>query len=135
MKVEDRTVKKEVITTEAATQRGIPYSPAIKAGGLLYISGQTGSHPVTREFSPDIKEQTRIALENVKELAELGGCTLEDGLSMTIHMTDMMNEFQQMNEVFREFFPVNPPSRTTVGVSHLARKGVKIEISMIAQVL
>jgi 2-iminobutanoate/2-iminopropanoate deaminase len=53
---------------------------------------------------------------------------------MTIHMTDMTNEFAAMNEVFREYFPKDPPSRTTVGVAHLARAGLKIEIDMIAVV-
>jgi 2-iminobutanoate/2-iminopropanoate deaminase len=110
----------------------LPYSPAIRWDKLLFISGQTGSHPVTREFPEDIKAQTRIALQNLKDLAEAGGASFENALNMTIYMTDMLNEFAAMNEVFREFFPNNPPSRTTVGVAHLARKGLKIEINMIA---
>ena len=93
-----------------------------------------GSDPVTREFPEDIKAQTRIALDNVKALAEAGGASLDTALKMTIHMTDMMNEFAAMNDVFREYFPKDPPSRTTVGVAHLARAGLKIEIDMIAVV-
>ncbi|HEX7914206.1 RidA family protein, partial [Rudaea sp.] len=113
---------------------GLPYSPAIRWDRLLFVSGQTGSDPVTREFPADIKAQTRIALDNVKALAEAGGAGLDTALKMTIHMTDMMNEFAAMNEVFREYFPKDPPSRTTVGVAHLARAGLKIEIDMIAVV-
>jgi 2-iminobutanoate/2-iminopropanoate deaminase len=123
-----------VVVPPTGLRPGIPYSPAIRWDKLLFISGQTGSHPVTREFPADIKAQTRIALENVKALAEAGGASLDTALKMTIHMTDMLNEFAAMNEVFREFFPKDPPSRTTVGVAHLARAGLKIEIDMIAVV-
>ena len=127
-------MSRTVVVPPTGLRPGIPYSPAIRWDKLLFISGQTGSDPVTREFPEDIKGQTRIALENLKLLAEAGGASLESGLKMTIHMTDMMNEFAAMNEVFREFFPNDPPSRTTVGVAHLARAGLKIEIDMIAVV-
>jgi len=123
-----------VVVPPTGLRAGLPYSPAIRWDRLLFISGQTGSDPVTREFPADIKAQTRIALENVKALAEAGGASMGSALKMTIHMTDMMNEFAAMNEVFREFFPKDPPSRTTVGVAHLARAGLKIEIDMIAVV-
>jgi 2-iminobutanoate/2-iminopropanoate deaminase len=123
-----------VVVPPTGLRAGIPYSPAIRWDKLLFISGQTGSDPVTREFPEDIKAQTRIALDNVKALAEAGGASLDTALKMTIHMTDMMNEFAAMNDVFREYFPKDPPSRTTVGVAHLARAGLKIEIDMIAVV-
>jgi 2-iminobutanoate/2-iminopropanoate deaminase len=127
-------MSRTVIVPPTGLRPGLPYSPAIKWDKLLFISGQTGSDPVTREFPEDIKAQTRIALENVKLLAEAGGASMDTALKMTIHMTDMLNEFGAMNEVFREFFPKDPPSRTTVGVAHLARNGLKIEIDMIAVV-
>lgn len=125
-------MSRTVVAPPTGIRPGLPYSPAIRWGGMLFISGQTGSHPVTRQFPEDIKAQTRIALENVKSLAEAGGASMQTALKMTIHMTDMMNEFAAMNEVFREFFPNDPPARTTVGVAHLARAGLKIEIDMIA---
>ena len=127
-------MSRTVVAPPTGLRPGIPYSPAIRWDKLLFISGQTGSDPVTREFPDDIKAQTRIALDNVKALAEAGGASLDTALKMTIHMTDMMNEFAAMNEVFREYFPKDPPSRTTVGVAHLARAGLKIEIDMIAVV-
>jgi 2-iminobutanoate/2-iminopropanoate deaminase len=123
---------RKVIKPKSVAHRDVPYSPGIRWERLVFVSGQTGSDPVTREFPADIKGQTRIALENVKAVAEAGGASLSTALKMTIHMTDMMNEFQQMNEVFREFFPEDPPARTTVGVAHLARAGLKIEIDMVA---
>ena len=127
-------MSRTVVVPPTGLRAGIPYSPAIRWDKLLFISGQTGSDPVTREFPEDIKAQTRIALDNVKALAEAGGASLDTALKMTIHMTDMMNEFAAMNDVFREYFPKDPPSRTTVGVAHLARAGLKIEIDMIAVV-
>ena len=123
-----------VVLPPTGLRPGTPYSPAIRWDKLLFISGQTGSDPMTRAFPADIKAQTRLALDNVKALAEAGGASLETALKMTIHMTDMTNEFAAMNEVFREYFPKDPPSRTTVGVAHLARAGLKIEIDMIAVV-
>ena len=127
-------MSRTVVVPPTGLRAGIPYSPAIRWDKLLFISGQTGSDPVSREFPEDIKAQTRIALDNVKALVEAGGASLDTALKMTIHMTDMMNEFAAMNEVFREYFPKDPPSRTTVGVAHLARAGLKIEIDMIAVV-
>lgn len=127
-------MKRDVIAPPTGIRPGLPYSPAIRWDRLLFVSGQTGSDPVTREFPAGIEAQTRLALENVRALAEAGGASLGSALKMTIHMTDMMNEFQAMNEVFREFFPDDPPARTTVGVAHLARTGLKIEIDMVAVV-
>lgn len=127
-------MSRDVIVPPTGLRAGLPYSPAIRWDNLLFVSGQTGSDPVTREFPADIKDQTRIALENVKALVEAGGATMDSALKMTIHMTDMMNEFGAMNEVFREYFPKDPPARTTVGVAHLARAGLKIEIDLIAVV-
>jgi len=127
-------MSRDVIVPPTGLRAGLPYSPAIRWDNLLFVSGQTGSDPVTREFPAGIKDQTRIALDNVKALVEAGGATMDSALKMTIHMTDMMNEFGAMNEVFREYFPKDPPARTTVGVAHLARAGLKIEIDVIAVV-
>jgi 2-iminobutanoate/2-iminopropanoate deaminase len=87
---------------------------------------------MTREFSPDIREQTRMALERVGNVAASGGASLRSVVKMTIFMTDILSDFEAMNEVFREFFPTNPPARSTVGVASLARPGLKIEIEAIA---
>jgi 2-iminobutanoate/2-iminopropanoate deaminase len=125
-------MQRSVVVPKTGLRPGIPYSPGIRWGDLVFVSGCTGSHPTTREFPPDIKAQTRQALENVKAIAEAAGASLADALKLTIFMTDMNNEFQAMNEVFREYFPVDPPARSTVGVAHLARPGLKVEIEMIA---
>ncbi len=70
---------RSVIVPPTGLRPGVPYSPAIRWDKLLFISGQTGSHPVTREIPEDIKAQTRIALDNVKALAEAGGAVARYG--------------------------------------------------------
>lgn len=125
-------MERSVVVPPTGLRPGVPYSPGIRWGDLVFVSGQTGSHPVTREFADDIETQTRQSLDNVKAVAEAAGATLANALKLTIFMTDMHNEFQRMNAVFREYFPVDPPARSTVGVAHLARPGLKIEIEMIA---
>ena len=99
---------------------------------LVFVSGQVGFLSGTREFEPGIEAQTRQALQNVLDLLAASGCEADGVLQMTVHMTDMIGEFAAMNAVFREFFPDCPPSRTTVGISHLGRPGLKIEIDAIA---
>jgi 2-iminobutanoate/2-iminopropanoate deaminase len=108
------------------------FSPAIKTGNLLYVSGHSGSDPVTREFKSGIEAQTRQSLTNIKAVVEAAGATLADVSKINVYMTDMANDFGTMNSVFKEFFPVEPPARSTVGVAHLARPGLLIEIEAIA---
>lgn len=123
---------RQVLIPETGLRPGQVYSPGIRWDRLVFCSGQTGSHPVTREFSPDIRVQTRMALDRLRSVAAAGGATLESVVKMTIFMTDILGEFEAMNEVFEEYFATNPPSRSTVGVASLARPGLKIEIEAIA---
>jgi 2-iminobutanoate/2-iminopropanoate deaminase len=123
---------RHVIIPETGLRPGQVYSPGIRWEKLVFCSGQTGAHPVTREFSPDIREQTSMALDRLKSVAEAGGASLETIVKMTIFMTDILGEFEAMNEVFKQYFTGNPPSRSTVGVASLARPGLKIEIEAIA---
>lgn len=110
----------------------LPFSPALVWGNMVFVSGQVGRDPRTGEVPPDIGEQTRLTLENVKALVEAAGSSLDNALQMTIYMTDMINEFAAMNAVFKTFFPGVPPARSTVGISHLAKPGLKIEIDLVA---
>lgn len=118
--------------TLPGTRPGLPISPALVWGNLVFVSGQVGKDPVTEAFEPDISAQTRQTLNNVKALVEAAGTTLDKTLRMTIYMTDMQGEFAAMNAVFREFFQGPLPARSTVGISHLARPGLKIEIDLVA---
>ncbi|CAJ48873.1 RidA family protein [Bordetella avium] len=110
----------------------LPFSPALVWGGLVFVSGQVGKHPVSDAFAEDIDAQTRQTLSNIKALLEAAGTSLDKALRMTIYMTDMQNEFAAMNAVFKEFFHGALPARSTVGISHLAKPGLKIEIDLVA---
>jgi 2-iminobutanoate/2-iminopropanoate deaminase len=109
-----------------------PYSPAVRVGQTLYVSGHTGSDPVTREIRPDIDSQTRQAFRNLQDVVEAAGGTMKDVVKVNIFMIDMGRHFQGMNKVFREVFAEDPPARSTVGVSHLARPGLLLEIEVVA---
>jgi len=109
-----------------------PYSPAIQVDRMLFVSGHTGADPVTREYSDDITAQTEMAFKNLQSVVEAAGGTMADVAKVNVFMTDMEADFQAMNTVFKRFFPQDPPARSTVGVAHLARPGLKVEIEVIA---
>lgn len=111
---------------------GLPISPALVWENLVFVSGQVGKDPLTDAFEPDITAQTRQTLNNLEALLEAAGTTLDRTLRMTVYMTDMQNEFAAMNAVYKEFFRTALPARSTVGISHLARPGLKIEIDLVA---
>lgn len=110
----------------------LPFSPALVWKDMVFVSGQVGKDPSTGAFEPDIAAQTRQALRNAAQLLELAGTSLDNTLQMSIYMTDMQGEFAAMNAVFREFFTGRLPARSTVGISHLAVPGLKIEIDLTA---
>lgn len=107
-----------------------PYSPAVQVGNQLFISGHTGSDPVTREIHEGIEAQTRQAFKNLQAIIETAGGTLADVVKATVFMTDLSNDFAGMNKVFREVFPTHPPARSTLGVAELARPGLLVEIEV-----
>lgn len=123
---------RRVIVPETGLLPHRPYSPAILVDDFLFVSGHTGAHPVTREFSDDITEQTRMTFDNIRAVLAAAGAGMQDVVKATVFMTDMSADFQAMNAVFRDVFPDNPPARSTVGVAHLARPGLKVEIEVIA---
>ena len=104
----------------------------MRVANTLYVSGHTGSDPVTREIRPDIDSQTRQAFKNLQDVIEAAGGSMRDVVKVNIFMTDMASDFEGMNKVFREVFPQDPPARSTVGVSHLARPGLLVEIEVVA---
>jgi 2-iminobutanoate/2-iminopropanoate deaminase len=125
-------MSRKVIIPATGLVAGRVYSPGILAGKLLFVSGHTGSDPVTREIRHGIQEQTRQALENIRGVLDAAGASLADVAKINIHMVDMARDFAPMNEVFKEYFPSEPPARCTVGVSHLARPGLLLEIEATA---
>jgi 2-iminobutanoate/2-iminopropanoate deaminase len=102
-----------IFPQHAPTPRG-PYSPAVRAGDFIFVSGQGPVDPVTDKISPgDIKHQTQITLNNIRRILEACGATLEDVVKCSVFLKDA-GEFKQMNEVYAEFFPANRPARTTI---------------------
>ena len=124
-------MKKKVIQTEKAPKAIGPYSQAIQAGNLLFLSGQIPLDPVSGELvKGDIREQTRRVLENLKGVLESQHLGMDDVVKVTIFLKDMGN-FSQVNEVYGTYFPSSPPARSTVEVARLPRD-VDIEIEAIA---
>ena len=122
---------KEVIYTEAAPKPLGPYSQAVKAGNMLFVSGQIPIDPKTGEVvKGGIKEQTRQVLENIKAVLEVAGYTLNDVTMAFVFLADM-NMFPEYNEVYAQYFKEKPPARVTVQAARLPRD-VLIEIAVIA---
>jgi 2-iminobutanoate/2-iminopropanoate deaminase len=111
----------------APTPRG-PYTPAVRAGDFIFVSGQGPVDPVTDKLSPgDIGHQTRVTLNNIRVLLETCGAKLADVVKCSVFLKDA-GEFKQMNEVYAEFFPQNRPARTTVEAKfHNAEMLVEID--------
>ncbi|MCT4507436.1 MAG: RidA family protein [Tepidibacter sp.] len=123
----------QVIHTDNAPKAIGPYSQAVKAGNLLFVSGQVPFDPATMEVvEGGVKEQTARSLENVKAILAEAGATFADVVKSTVFIKDM-NEFGQINEVYAEYFGENKPARACVEVARLPRD-VKVEIEVIALV-
>jgi 2-iminobutanoate/2-iminopropanoate deaminase len=123
-------IMSRVIKTMNAPSAIGPYSQAIEANGMLFISGQIPFNPTTMTLiSNDIKDQTRQALSNLQAIILEAGYTLKNVVKVTVYLKDM-NDFALMNEVYAEFFSEHKPSRAAVEVARLP-KDVKIEIDAI----
>ena len=110
---------------------GGPYSPAVRAGGFVFLSGQIPADPDTGELETgDIQAQCSRVLENLKLVLTAAGLGLEDVVKANVYLKDM-NNFASMNEMYASYFPTNPPARTTVEVARLPRD-VGIEIELVA---
>lgn len=123
----------EAIFTEKAPAAVGPYSQAMRAGNMLFVSGQIPFVPSTMKLvSEDIKEQTRQSLENIKAILEEAGASLNDVVKAGVFIKDM-NEFGAINEVYSEYFCDNKPARACVEVARLPLD-VRIEIEVIAYI-
>lgn len=106
-----------------------PYSPAVRAGDFVYVSGQTPRDPVTGELAgSDVASQTRSTLANLKRVLEQAGAAMEDVVSVTVYLQHA-DDWDAMNAVYRDVFRGPHPSRTTVGAD---LRGILVEISAVA---
>ncbi len=129
-KQRSNNMKKEVKTNKAPQAIG-PYSQAVVAKGMVFASGQIAIHPETGKLSQgDIEEQTRLVLNNLKEVLEEAGSSLDKTVKCTVFLQDM-DDFSQMNDVYAQFFKPPYPARAAVQVVRLP-KDVKVEIEAIA---
>lgn len=126
-------MSKTVVQTIAAPAAIGPYSQAICAGALLFVSGQIPLDPVTAQLAgQDIETQTRRVLDNLKAIVEAGGSTLADVVKTTIFLKDM-NDFAKVNEIYGSYFKQPFPARATIEVARLPRD-VRVEIECVAHV-
>ena len=122
---------KAIISTDGAPRAIGPYSQAIRAGDLVFASGQIPIDPVTGEFvSGGIAEQTEQVLRNLTAVFEAAGVTMKQVVKTTVFLVDM-DDFAAMNEVYGRFFGSEPPARATVQAARLPRDA-RVEIEAIA---
>jgi len=109
----------------------LPFSKVVEANGFVFVAGQIGDAPGSQGPVPGgIEAETRAMLENVGRLLRAAGLDYRDVVKATVYLTDIA-EFAAMNAIYREYFPVEPPTRATVAVTALA-VGARIEIEVLA---
>ncbi len=120
---------KKIIVSNKLPAAG-PYSTAMEANGFIFLSGQLPVNPATGEIINDIKDATRQVLANIQSVITEAGLTMSDIVKTTIFLNNI-SDFPIVNEIYAEFFPHEPPARSTIEVSNLP-KGAPIEIEAIA---
>jgi 2-iminobutanoate/2-iminopropanoate deaminase len=122
---------KEVVATELGPKAIGPYSQAIKANGMVFLSGQIPLDPRTQQIvEGDVARQTERVLETLKAVVQAAGSSLDRVIKTTVFLADL-NDFAAMNEVYARYFQNQPPSRSTVEVARLPRDA-RVEIDLIA---
>jgi 2-iminobutanoate/2-iminopropanoate deaminase len=117
----------------APAPRG-PYSPAVRAGDTIYVSGQIPIDPVSGQvISGDVATETRQVLKNIKSILEGSGASMAQVVRCGVYLINAA-DFKAMNEVYSEFFGDARPARTTIIVAALPLQGAKIEIDAVAYV-
>jgi 2-iminobutanoate/2-iminopropanoate deaminase len=121
----------ETVTTDKAPGAIGPYSQAVKAGGMVFCSGQIPIDPATGEFVPGgVAAQTDQVLRNLSEVLSAAGASLATVVKTSVFLAEM-NDFAEMNEVYGRYFSENKPARATVQAAGLPR-GARVEIDCIA---
>lgn len=125
-------MKPEAVRTDRAPKAIGPYEQALKVDGWVFTSGQIPLDPKSGTMvEGGIAAQTRQVLENLRAVLEAAGTSMSRVVKTTVYMTNLA-DFQNMNEVYAEYFPQDKPARSTIGVAALPR-GAMIEIDVVAQ--
>ena len=122
-------MKKAIATTKAPGAIG-PYSQAIEANGMVFISGQLPINPETGLMSETVSEQTEQSMKNLQAILEAAGCTFDNVVKSTCYLADM-SYFGEMNTVYAKYFTGDCPARAAFAVKELPKKAL-VEIEMIA---
>jgi len=122
--------RKEIVKVDAAAAN-TNLSLATRFGNLVFVSGQTGRHPVTGELGKDIREQTRNILERIKTILTAAGTSLDNVLTATTYLT-RVQDLAAYNEEYAKYFSTDKPARTTVTVAALNSPDLVIEITVTA---
>ena len=119
------------VITDGIPVSSFPFSQLVEANGLVFVAGQCGNAPGSSvRVDGEIEDEVRQMLENVGALLRATGLDLRDVVKATLYLTDF-DAFPRMNAVYREYFPTEPPTRATVGVTRLA-SDFRVEIEVIA---
>ena len=122
--------RRETVSAPVAPAAIGPYSHAVRAGELLFCSGQIPLDPASGELvGATAAEQARRCLENLRAVCEAAGASLQRAVRVTVYMTDLQ-AFAEVNEVYAGFFSEQPPARVAVGVAALPR-GAYVEIDAV----
>ena len=122
---------RKVVQSEGAPKPAAPYSQGIATENFVFTAGQVAFDPTTGKLiDGGIKEQTRQVMENLKAVLEAAGTDFSRVVKATVFLSDI-NDFSQLNEVYGEYFPADPPARSAFQVAALPL-GAKVEIEMIA---
>ena len=120
----------ETISTDKAPQAIGPYSQAVRIGEFIYTSGQIALTPEGEMVQADIEKQTRQVLNNLSNVLEAAGTSLQKVVKTTIFLADM-DDFAKVNEIYAEFFKEHKPARSTVAVKTLPKNAL-VEIEAVA---
>lgn len=124
-------MKKKVVQTDKAPKAIGPYSQAIRTETMVYTAGQIALDPASGELvAGSVEDQTRQVLNNLRNVLEAAGSSLDLVVKTTVFLKDM-NDFPKMNAIYAEFFGENPPARSTVAVAGLPKGGL-VEIEAVA---
>jgi reactive intermediate/imine deaminase len=122
---------RQVVHLPGAIPQGLPFSPAVRAGNLIFLSGQIAFLPGTRQLaSGGITGETRQVMENIRRVLEAAGSSFARVTKCTVFLADIA-DYAAMNEVYATYFPAEPPARSAVAASGLAF-GARVEIECIA---
>ncbi len=122
----------ERLKPEGAPEPRGPYSPAVRAGDFIFVSGQGPINTATDEMElGDIRHETRLVLENVKRILEGAGSSMQDVVKCSVFLAES-DDFRAMNEVYAEYFGQAKPTRTTVVTEFVGAPEMKVEIDAIA---